>query len=179
MQVESTDFHVHRNVMASVSPHLMELFSAEQVSGSVYTQTVGSILIRPLSILPQQSQKVLQSEGVPSYILNSGMTKVAMQILIDYSYTSYLEVPDALVKDVYLAAWKLRMEGVVNECARHLINELTPDSCIEIRSLPGISGNKALLAALDSFINTNVSDWTVSDKRFQLTFQLLLCSSQK
>lgn len=31
MQVESTDFHVHRNVMASVSPHLMELFSAEQV----------------------------------------------------------------------------------------------------------------------------------------------------
>lgn len=101
---------------------------------------------------------MLQSEGVPSYILNSGMTKVAMQILIDYSYTSYLEVPDALVKDVYLAAWKLRMEGVVNECARHLINELTPDSCIEIRSLPGISGNKALLAALDSFINTNVSD---------------------
>lgn len=31
MQVESTDIHVHRNVMASVSPHLMELFSAEQV----------------------------------------------------------------------------------------------------------------------------------------------------
>lgn len=49
------------------------------------------------------------------------------------------------------------MEAVVNECARHLITELTPDSCIEIRSLPGISGNKTLIAALDSFINTNVS----------------------
>lgn len=108
----------------------------------------------------QQTQKVVQCEGAPSYILNGGMTKVAMQILIDYAYTSQLEVPDALVKDVYLAAWKLKMEAVVQECARHLINELTADSCIEIRSLPGISGNKTLIAALDSFINTNVSDVT-------------------
>lgn len=134
MQVESADFHVHRNVMASVSPHLMELFSADQ-----------------------QTQKVVPCEGAPSYILNGGMTKAAMQILIDYAYTSELEVPDALVKEVYLAAWKLRMEGVVNECARHLITELTADSCVEIRSLPGISGNKTFIAALDSFINSNVS----------------------
>lgn len=100
---------------------------------------------------------MVTGEGIPSYMLNGGMTKVAMQILIDYAYTSFLEVPDALVKDVYLAAWKLRMEAVVNECARHLITELTADSCIEIRSLPGISGNKTLIAALDTFINSNVS----------------------
>jgi len=31
-QVENTEIHAHRNVLASVSPYLMELFSAEQVS---------------------------------------------------------------------------------------------------------------------------------------------------
>lgn len=184
MQVESTDFHVHRNVMASVSPYLMELFSAEQVnidycllgynrslpinkSGAAASSTEchGFTLTLPI-VRPQQTQKVVpQGEGAPSYILNGGMTKIAIQILIDYAYTSALEVPDALVKDVYLAAWKLRMETVVNECARHLITELTPDSCIEIRSLPGISGNKTLIAALDSFINSNVSGGMLSAGR--------------
>jgi hypothetical protein len=31
-QVENTEIHAHRNVLACVSPYLMELFSAEQVS---------------------------------------------------------------------------------------------------------------------------------------------------
>lgn len=116
-------------------------------------------------------------EGAPSYMLNGGMTKVAMQILIDYAYTSELEVPDALVKEVYLAAWKLRMEGVVNECARHLITELTADSCVEIRSLPGISGNKTFIAALDSFINSNVSGRfkMVCKNAFRFAIGLVFC----
>lgn len=30
-QVENSDIHAHKNVLACVSPHLMELFSAEEV----------------------------------------------------------------------------------------------------------------------------------------------------
>lgn len=100
---------------------------------------------------------MVTGEGVPSYLLNGGMCKVALQVLVDYAYTGLLEVPDALVKDVYLAAWKLRMETVVRECARHLITELTADSCIDIRSLPGINGNKTFTMDLDAFINKNVN----------------------
>ena len=32
LKVENTEIHAHRNVLACVSPYLMELFSAEQVS---------------------------------------------------------------------------------------------------------------------------------------------------
>lgn len=88
--------------------------------------------------------------------MNGSLTKVALEILVEYAYTAQLEVPDPLVKDVYLAAWQLRIDKVVSECARHLIDELSADGCIEIRSLPGISRNKQFVTAVDDFISKEV-----------------------
>lgn len=93
---------------------------------------------------------------MPSFRLNGGINKVALQILIDYAYTAKLEVPDPLVKDVYLVAWKLRMDRVVKQCAKHLISELSPDTCIGIRSLPGIDKNKGFVQEVDAFIDKEV-----------------------
>ncbi|XP_059608606.1 influenza virus NS1A-binding protein-like isoform X2 [Phlebotomus argentipes] len=129
LNVGNADIHAHRNVLACVSPYLMELFSADQ-----------------------QTQNGSGDGSIPSYRLNGGMSKIALQILVDYAYTATLEIPDVLVKDVYLAAWKLRMDRVVSECAKHLIAELTPESCIETRSLPGITKNKAFVLEVDDFI---------------------------
>lgn len=81
---------------------------------------------------------------------------MALEILVEYAYTAQLEVPDALVKDVYLAASQLRIDSVVNECARHLVEELCADSCIETRSLPGITKNRCFVAAVDGFISREV-----------------------
>lgn len=75
---------------------------------------------------------------------------------MEYAYTAQLEAPDALVKDVYLAAWQLRIDTVINECARHLVAELCADSSIEIRSLPGINKNRAFVMSVDSFISSQV-----------------------
>lgn len=97
-----------------------------------------------------------RNDGIPSYRLNGSLTKISLEILVDYAYTAQLEIPDALVKDVYLAACQLKIDRVVNECARHLIEELSADSCIEIRSLPGISKNKTFVTAVDDFISKEV-----------------------
>ena len=75
---------------------------------------------------------------------------------MEYAYTAQLEVPDVLVKDVYLAAWQLRIDNIVNECARHLVDELCADSSIETRSLPGINRNRSFVQAVDSFIAKEV-----------------------
>lgn len=81
---------------------------------------------------------------------------MALEILVEYAYTGQLEVPDVLVKDVYLAATQLRIDSVVNQCARHLVDELCADSCIETRSLPGIMKNRTFVATVDEFINREV-----------------------
>lgn len=88
--------------------------------------------------------------------MNGSLTKIALEILVEYAYTAQLEVPDPLVKDVYLAAFQLKIDKVFAECARHLIEELSADSCIEIRSLPGISKNKQFVTDVDDFISKEV-----------------------
>lgn len=103
-----------------------------------------------------QSTQHRHSDGIPSYRLNGGLTRLALQICVEYAYTAILEVPDVLVQEVYLAAWQLRIENVVKECARHLIEELCADSSIETRSLPGINKNKVFVLAVDSFISNEV-----------------------
>lgn len=96
------------------------------------------------------------SDGIPSYRLNGGLTKFALESLVEYAYTGQLEAPDVMVKEVYLAAWMLRIDNVVNECARHLVAEMSADSSIEIRSLPGINKNRAFVMSVDSFISSQV-----------------------
>ncbi|XP_026477213.1 influenza virus NS1A-binding protein homolog [Ctenocephalides felis] len=93
------------------------------------------------------------AEPVPSYRLNGGMTKCALQALVDYAYTAVLDVPDHEVKEVYLGAWQLRMERVVSECARHLVSRLTDETCIETRSLPGIAKNRDFVSRVDRYIS--------------------------
>ena len=61
------------------------------------------------------------------------------------------------VKDVYLAAWQLRMDRIVIECARHLSTDLSIETCIETRALPGINRNKNFVKDVDTFISQHVS----------------------
>lgn len=105
---------------------------------------------------PLQTTQNGRNDGIPSYRLNGNITKVALEMLVEYAYTAQLIVPDALVKDVYLAAWQLRIETIINKCTRHLIDELTADSCIEIRSLPGINKNIAFAGVIDDYISKEV-----------------------
>lgn len=61
------------------------------------------------------------------------------------------------VKAIYLAASHLKMESVVHECARHLMENLHVDTCIDTRSLPGITRQKSLVSQVDAFIADKVS----------------------
>lgn len=55
-----------------------------------------------------------------------------------------------------MAAWQLRMERIVNECARHLVSDLSIETCIETRSLPGINRNKTFVQDVDNYISQHV-----------------------
>lgn len=55
-----------------------------------------------------------------------------------------------------MTATKLKMDRVAKECARHLIQHLSPENCIDIRSLTGIARNKTFVAQVDAFIASQV-----------------------
>uniref|UniRef100_A0A1B6DBP3 Kelch-like protein diablo n=1 Tax=Clastoptera arizonana TaxID=38151 RepID=A0A1B6DBP3_9HEMI len=130
LHVGSSELHGHRAVLASASPHLLELFTAD-------VDSKGAV-----------------RENVVTYQLNGGFDKVALEKLIDYAYTAQLEVRSHQVKSVFMTATKLKMDRVAKECARHLIQHLSPENCIEIRSLTGIAHNKSFVTQVDAFINS-------------------------
>ncbi|KAJ9576566.1 hypothetical protein L9F63_025537 [Diploptera punctata] len=92
LHVGNMEFHAHRAVLASASPHLFELFTADD-------ETKGS-----------------QRENIITYKLNGGYDRLALEKLIHYAYTARLEVNNSQVKAVYLAACHLKMDRVVREC---------------------------------------------------------------
>ncbi|XP_046682683.1 influenza virus NS1A-binding protein homolog isoform X2 [Homalodisca vitripennis] len=128
LHVGNSELYGHRAVLASASPHLLELFSADD-------ESKGSV-----------------RENVVTYHLNGGFDKVALEKLIDYAYTARLEVRAHQVKSVFLTATKLKMERVAKECASYLVHHLDPENCVEIRSLPGIARSKTFVAQVDSYI---------------------------
>lgn len=63
-QVGSMEFHAHRAVLACASPHLFELFTADD------------------------ENKGSQRENVITYKLNGGFDRTALEKLIHYAYTA-------------------------------------------------------------------------------------------
>lgn len=128
LHVGNAELHAHRAVLASASSYLFEMFSSEEET------------------------KGIARETVITYKLNGGFEKSAIEKLVDYAYTAKLCVEPRQVKAIYLAASYLKMEPVVQECARHLMENLLVDTCIDTRSLPGITRHKALVSQVDNFI---------------------------
>lgn len=144
--VGSTEIHAHRNVLACVSPHLMELFSSDagNLNGTA-------------------------AEGkTPCYRLNGHITPPGLTYLVEYAYTGSLELPNDMIRDVYLAAWQLKIDTVVKECARHMVSELEPETCIETRSLPGINRNKNFVQEVDAYIAKNFAEASQQPSFLQL-----------
>ncbi|XP_053645312.1 influenza virus NS1A-binding protein homolog isoform X2 [Cherax quadricarinatus] len=132
LQVGSSEIHAHRSVLACASPYFFELFTSDDDRKTAH-------------------------EGRLMYKLSSGFERDSVERLVNYVYTGCMEVPDQLVKTVFIAARKLKMETVSRACGEHLVAHLTPESCLSVRAINGIASNAALVNRVDEYIQ-QVSD---------------------
>ncbi|XP_076268203.1 influenza virus NS1A-binding protein-like isoform X2 [Rhynchophorus ferrugineus] len=132
LHIGNMEIHAHRAVLASASPYLFELFTADQ--------------------------DLQRLENIVIYELNGGFDQNALQILIDYAYTAKLTVNYTQVKAVFLTANRLKMDRVVKTCGKHLIKHLSVENCIDIRSLSGITKNRDFVQQIDTYIAKNFSE---------------------
>lgn len=87
-----------------------------------------------------------------------------------------LEVCANQVKSVFLTATKLKMDRVAKECARHLIQHLSVENCIDIRSLPGIAKSKTFVVQINSYIANQVKYVEWMQLLYNIGFQkCLIC----
>ncbi|KAF6197726.1 hypothetical protein GE061_008692 [Apolygus lucorum] len=93
-----------------------------------------------------------------SYKLNGIFEKGALEKLVEYAYTARLELRPEEVRSVYTAAVGLSMDRVAKRCASYLVDNLSPDTCVGVRSLPGIAKTKEFVATVDEYIAKNFDE---------------------
>lgn len=149
LQVGSSEIHAHRAVLACASPYFFELFTSEDERKSAH-------------------------EGKLLYKLSNGFERESVEHLVNYAYTGRLEVPDATVKAVFIAAKRLKLESVAQASGEYLVAHLTPESCLAVRAINGIASNKELVARVDDYIQqlgdlVQVTQDAMSLPRLQVT----------
>uniref|UniRef100_A0A6Q2XWT3 BTB domain-containing protein n=1 Tax=Esox lucius TaxID=8010 RepID=A0A6Q2XWT3_ESOLU len=127
LQVCGHELMAHRAVLACCSPYLFEVFNGD-------SEPVGGV----------------------SLVKFDDLTPEAVEILLNYAYTAQLKADTSLVRDVYSAAKKLKMERVKQICGDYLLSKMDSQSAIPYRDFASSMGDGRLLGKIDGYIQEHL-----------------------
>ncbi|RXN06314.1 influenza virus NS1A-binding [Labeo rohita] len=128
LQVCGHELMAHRAVLACCSPYLFEIFNSD-----------------------------LEPHGV-SHVKFEDLDPEAVEILLNYAYTAQLKADKELVKEVYSAAKRLKMDRVKQICGDYLLSKMDSQSAISYRNFASCMGDGRLLGKIDSYIQEHLLD---------------------
>jgi len=98
-----------------------------------------------------------------------GVDPEALTILIDYVYTSQVEVTEENVQTLLPAANLLQLTDVRDFCCDFLQSQLHPTNCLGIRRFADLHGCLELLANTESYIECHFTEVLECDEFYSLT----------
>uniref|UniRef100_A0A669CLB9 Influenza virus NS1A binding protein a n=1 Tax=Oreochromis niloticus TaxID=8128 RepID=A0A669CLB9_ORENI len=128
LQVCGHELMAHRAVLACCSPYLFEIFNSD-----------------------------IESHGV-SHVTFEDLDPEAVEILLNYAYTAQLKADKELVKEVYSAAKRFKMERVKQICGDYLLSKLDSQNAISFRNFASSMGDARFLSQVDAFIQDHLLD---------------------
>ncbi|KAJ8409493.1 hypothetical protein AAFF_G00228940 [Aldrovandia affinis] len=138
LQVCGHELMAHRAVLACCSPFLFEIFNSDA-----------------------------EPHGV-SHVKFEDLNPDAVEILLNYAYTAQLKADKELVKDVYSAAKRLKMERVKQICGDYLLSKMDDQSAISYRHFASSMGDGRLLGKVDGYIQEHLLEISEQDDFLKL-----------
>ncbi|XP_015491509.1 influenza virus NS1A-binding protein [Parus major] len=138
LQVCGHEMLAHRAVLACCSPYLFEIFNTDS-----------------------------DCHGV-SHVKFDDLNPEAVEVLLNYAYTAQLKADKELVKDVYSAAKKLKMERVKQVCGDYLLSKMDTQSCISYRNFASCMGDSRLLNKIDGYIQEHLVEISEQEEFLKL-----------
>ncbi|KAJ8384510.1 hypothetical protein AAFF_G00204250 [Aldrovandia affinis] len=132
LQVCGHELTAHRAVLACCSPYLFEIFNSD-----------------------------MDPHGV-SHVKFEDLDPEAVEILLNYAYTAQLKADKELVREVYSAAKRLKMERVKQICGDYLLSKMDCQSAITFRKFASCMGDGRLLGKIDGYIQEHLLE--ISDQ---------------
>ncbi|KAG7265212.1 hypothetical protein CRUP_009099 [Coryphaenoides rupestris] len=131
LQVCGHELMAHRAVLACCSPYLFEIFNSD-----------------------------IEPHGV-SHVTFEDLDPAAVEILLHYAYTAQLKADQELVKEVYSAAKRFKMDRVKQICGEYLISKMESQNAISFRNFASSMGDGRVLAKVDAYIQEHLLDLEV------------------
>uniref|UniRef100_A0A3Q3RXK3 Influenza virus NS1A binding protein a n=1 Tax=Mastacembelus armatus TaxID=205130 RepID=A0A3Q3RXK3_9TELE len=126
LQVCGHELMAHRAVLACCSPYLFEIFNSDA-----------------------------EPHGV-SHVTFEDLDPEAVEVLLNYAYTAQLKADKELVKEVYTAAKRFKMERVKQICGDYLLSKMDSQHAISFRNFASSMGDARVLAKVDAFIQDHL-----------------------
>ena len=82
----------------------------------------------------------------------------AMELLIDFCYTSYILVEETNVQTLLPAACLLQLQEIQDVCCEFLKRQLDPSNCLGIRAFADTHSCRELLRIADKFTQHNFQE---------------------
>uniref|UniRef100_A0A8B9HD29 Influenza virus NS1A-binding protein homolog B n=1 Tax=Astyanax mexicanus TaxID=7994 RepID=A0A8B9HD29_ASTMX len=139
LQVCGHELMAHRAVLACCSPYLFEVFNSEA-----------------------------EPQGGVSLVKFDDLNPEAVEILLNFAYTAQLKAERDLVRDVYSAAKKLKMERVKQICGDYLLSKMDCQSAIAYRHFASSMGDGRLLGKIDGYIQEHLLELSEKDDFLKL-----------
>ncbi|KAJ0065492.1 hypothetical protein NL108_012447, partial [Boleophthalmus pectinirostris] len=124
--VRGHELMAHRAVLACCSPYLFEIFNSD-----------------------------LEPHGV-SHVTFEDLDPEAVEVLLNYAYTAQLKADRELVKDVYSAAKRFKMERVKQICGDYLLSKMDSQNAISFRNFASSMFDARVLAKVDAYIQDHL-----------------------
>ncbi|GMT31315.1 hypothetical protein PFISCL1PPCAC_22612 [Pristionchus fissidentatus] len=183
--VREREIFAHKVVLAAVSPALFDMFLDETVENTTTTNGGGAAaaaaaaaaggngaapgtVARSQTSTPPGSTDAEEGQQQTPTVMAGKSTRNPMaffefeqtdyecfEALVNFAYTSTLEISSKKVAELYKTAYSLRMMPVVKACANYLADNLCITNCIGIRKQANFNGDLFLMDTVDKFIVEN------------------------
>ncbi|CAJ0574925.1 unnamed protein product, partial [Mesorhabditis spiculigera] len=154
--VREREIFAHKVVLAAVSPALSDLFLKDNQDRVRANSNGSSSPTNPAA--PDCSEKAYFEFAQTDYDCFSA--------LVNYAYTSYLEINNKKVAELYKTAYALQMHQVAKACAKYLADNLSVHNCLGIRLRANFNKDMYLMDQVDKYISENFSAIAESSEEF-------------
>ncbi|XP_023662272.1 influenza virus NS1A-binding protein homolog A-like [Paramormyrops kingsleyae] len=138
LQVCGHELMAHRAVLACCSPYLFEIFNSD-----------------------------MEPHGV-AHVKFEDLNPEAVEVLLNYAYTAQLKAEKELVRDVYSAARRLKMERVKQICGDYLLSKMDCQCAIPYRNFASRMGDGRLVSKIDGYIQEHLLEISEQDDFLKL-----------
>lgn len=175
--VKEREIPGHKVVLAAVSPALLDMFNAENegsqdekslssspTNGEAHTNGVsnGNGVANhangPVTQRPERTGTVFYEFAQTDY--------ECFEALVNFAYTTNLEISSKKVAELYKTAFALRMNPVIKACAAYLADNLQVSNCIGVRRQANFHNDTFLMSKVDQFIIDNFGSIVNDSKEF-------------